>query len=190
MIGRGAVAVAALGGVLVLGGCGSSNGGSAEPAGQSTNSAEPSLAANAPSGYDPCSDIPQSVLDSEQLVHKEVQNDTASGGVQWRGCTWVQAGGDGYSVAIRTTNLTVEAVRGKNFPEAQELTIGSRSAISTRQFDGPHIKEACTLNVEIKGGTLEFNVNNPASRSTGNMDSCQIAKTLGEKVIPTLPSSV
>ncbi|WP_210741359.1 DUF3558 domain-containing protein [Nocardia veterana] len=183
-----AVAVA-LGGALVLGGCSASDG-DAKPAGQSTNSSQPSLAVNAPSGYDPCTDIPQSVLDSEQLVDKENANGDAHD-VKWRGCAWVQADGDGYAVSIRTTNLTVDVLRGKGFPDTQELTVVGRRAITTRQFEGPHIKEACTLNVEMKGGTLEFNVSNSASAPrTGNLDACQIAKTLGDKVVPTMPPTV
>ncbi|WP_038555310.1 DUF3558 domain-containing protein [Nocardia nova] len=189
MGGRGitAVAAVAIGGALVLGGCGASTDGDAKPAGQGTSSAGPSLAAQAPTGYDGCKDVPQSVRDSEQLILGS-NSDAGTHGVEWRGCSWLPADGDGYTVAIRTTNLTIDAIRGKGFQETRELAIGGRRAISSRQFDGPYIKEACTLNVEMRGGTLEFNVNNPASAPrTGSTDSCRIAETLGNKVVSMMP---
>ncbi|MEG8184582.1 DUF3558 domain-containing protein [Nocardia terpenica] len=188
MISRGTMVAAALtlAASLPLSGCGSSN----HPATQPSASSTSSLAADVPRGYDPCNDVPQSVLDSEKLQGRDNSDSNAGGGVKWRGCMWARANGNGYTVAIRTTNLTVDAVRAKNFPEAQELTVDGRRAISTRQFDGPDIKEACTLNVEMKGGTLEFNVDNPPSNpDTGSMDACQIARTLADKVVPTVPAT-
>ncbi|WP_433202673.1 DUF3558 domain-containing protein [Nocardia sp. CA-107356] len=176
-----------LGTVVLLSGCGSSTDGDAKPVSTST-SGGPSLAANAPNSYDPCKDVPQSVLDSEKLHGKDSDNSEAGGGVKWRGCAWVRS--NGYSVSIRTTNLTIDVIRSRNFPEATEFTINSRRAISTRQFDGPFIKEACTLDVEMKGGSLEFNLNNPPSnRDTGSIDSCVLARGLAEKVVPSLPAT-
>ncbi|WP_063046163.1 DUF3558 domain-containing protein [Nocardia pseudovaccinii] len=190
MISRGSTllgTVLAVGAVVLLSGCGSSTGGDAKPVSTSA-SADASVAADAPTGYAPCNDVPQSVLDSEKLGMKIVANNDASGGVAWRGCRWVRP--NGYSVSIRTTNLTVDLIRSRNFPEATEFTINGRRAISTRQFDGPFIKEACTVDVEMKGGSLEFNLNNPPSnRDTGSMDSCVLARELAEKVVPSLPAT-
>jgi hypothetical protein len=173
-------------GVLVLSGCRSSN--DAADTGSAITTA-PGLAAAVPTGFDPCNDIPQSILDSERLGDKLNANSAASGGVLWRGCQWT--GPDSYSAAIRTTNISVNGVLGNHFPETQELTIDGRRAVSSRQFDGPHIKEACTLNVEIKGGgTLEFNIDNPPSTPlTGSIDSCQLARGLANKVVPIVPAT-
>ncbi|MFQ6325677.1 DUF3558 domain-containing protein [Nocardia sp. CWNU-33] len=176
----------AVGAVVLLSGCGPSSGGDAKPA--TPTSTGSSLAEGAPSSYNPCNDVPQSVLDSEKLGMKSVAETDASGGVKWRGCRWVRS--NGYGVSIRTTNLTVDVIRSRNFSEATEFTINGRRAISTRQFDGPFIKEACTVNVEMKGGSLEFNLNNPPSnRDTGSTDSCVLARGLAEKVVPSLPAS-
>lgn len=176
-----------VGAVVLLSGCGSSTDGDAKPVSTST-SAGASLAADAPNSYAPCNDVPQSVLDSEKLGMKIAANNDASGGIVWRGCRWVRT--NGYSVSIRTTNLTVDLVRSRNFPEATEFTIDGRQAISTRQFDGPFVKEACTVDVAMKGGSLEFNLNNPPSnRDTGSIDSCVLARGLAEKVVPTLPAT-
>ncbi|MFE7800378.1 DUF3558 domain-containing protein [Nocardia sp. NPDC057440] len=174
-----------VGAVVLLSGCGPSTGGDAKPA--TPTSTGPSLAADVPRSYDPCKDVPQSVLDSEKLHGQELANGDASGGVKWRGCAWVRS--SSYSVSIRATNLTVDLIRSRNFAEAAEFTVGGRRAISTRQFDGPFIKEACTVDVEMKGGSLEFNLNNPKSTTTGNLDSCVMARDLVEKVVPSLPAT-
>ncbi|MEV6139399.1 DUF3558 domain-containing protein [Nocardia sp. NPDC051990] len=176
----------AVGAVVLLSGCGSSTGGDAKPASTSA-SAQPSLAADVPRTYEPCKDVPQDVLDSERLHGKDPANGDAGGGVKWRGCAWVRS--SSYSVSIRTTNLTIDLIRSRNFPEATEFTINGRRAISTRQFDGPFIKEACTVDVEMKGGSLEFNLNNPKSTSTGSLDSCDLARSLADKVVPSMPAS-
>ncbi|WP_433758783.1 DUF3558 domain-containing protein [Nocardia sp. CA-135398] len=189
MISRGKMplgVVLGVGAVVLLSGCGSSTDGDAKPVATST-SAGSSLAADVPRTYDPCKDVPQAVLDSEKLHGKDPANGDADGGVKWRGCAWVRS--SSYSVSIRTTNLTVDLIRSRNFPETTEFTISGRRAISTRQFDGPYIKEACTVDVELKGGSLEFNLNNPKSTSTGSLDSCDLARSLAEKVVPSLPAT-
>ncbi|WP_433685896.1 DUF3558 domain-containing protein [Nocardia sp. CA-119907] len=189
MVSRGKLVVASAFavGVVVLAGCGSSTGGEAKPV-ASTTSAAASLAADAPSSYDPCKDVPQDVLDSEKLHGKETFTNSSSGGVRWVGCQWVRS--NGYGVIISTTNLTVDITRSRNFPETTEFTINGRRAISTRQFDGPYIKEACTVNIEMKGGSLDINLNNPSSRKeTGSIDSCVLARGLAEKIVPSLPAA-
>lgn len=179
--------VGGLAAAMALAGCSSSTGGDAQST-QAATSTGPTLAADAPRGYDPCTDVPQSVLDSEKLHSKDPANREASGGVKWRGCAWVRS--SSYSVSIRTTNLTIDIIRSRNFPETTEYTIDGRRAISTRQFDGPFIKDACTVDVEIKGGSVEFNLNNPKSTDTGHLNSCDLARDLAEKVVPSLPASV
>ncbi|WP_327119798.1 DUF3558 domain-containing protein [Nocardia sp. NBC_01730] len=177
--------ILAVGAALALAGCGPSTDGDAKPNGSS--SANPSIAPDVPAGYDPCTDIPQSVLDSENLRSKDKEDSNASGGVRWRGCAWIQT--DGYAPVIRTTNLTVDMVRDKKFADAREYTINGRHAISTRQVD-EHPEAVCTINVEMNGGSLEFFLSNPSSRkATGNLDTCELARKLAEKVVPTIPSN-
>ncbi len=170
----------------MLAGCDSSTNGDATP----TGSPEPnhSIAPDAPTAYDTCKDIPQSVLDSEKLRRRDEANSSANGGIKWRGCRYGRT--DGYFATITTSNLTVEMTRDRHFPEATEFTIAGREAISTRQFDGPNIKDACTVNVAMKGGSLDINLLNPASnRDTGSIDSCQLARMLAEKIVPTMPTN-
>ncbi|WP_141717808.1 DUF3558 domain-containing protein [Nocardia altamirensis] len=173
----------ALGAVFVIAGCGPSDG---DPKATSSPTSS-GVATDVPAGYDPCNDIPQSVLDSEKLHRKEKDDSTASGGIRWRGCAWVQS--DGYAASIQTTNITIDMARAKKFPDTQEFTISGRRAISTRQVD-THPESVCTVDVEMKGGSLEFNLTNPpSSRNTGNLNTCDLTRALAEKVVPTVPAA-
>ncbi|RDI64436.1 DUF3558 domain-containing protein [Nocardia pseudobrasiliensis] len=178
---RGVVLVTGI--VAVATGCGPDGGG------QPTPSASSTALPPAPKGFDPCSDIPQSVLDSEQLHSKDIADSNGNGGTQWRGCGWVQS--DGYAVSIRTTNITVQMVRdNKAFQLAEELTIAGRQAVTYHDPDSSKQTRDCLLNVELKGGSVEFSLINPASnRKTGTMDTCELAKTLAGKVVPLIPAS-
>lgn len=168
------------GAVLALTGCESSTEGDVL---ESTAA----MAPDAPTGYDPCTDIPQAVLGSENLRNKE-DDDFSGGGVKWEGCGWVQP--DGYAAAIRTTNLTVEMVRDKKSPGTVEFLIGDRKAIISQQLK-TDTDTACNVNVEIAGGSLEFLLSNPPSNSkTGHLDTCVLARGLAEKVVPTMPAGV
>ncbi|MEU2252257.1 DUF3558 domain-containing protein [Nocardia xishanensis] len=180
--------VLALGAAFVLVGCGSSVDGDATPSGVSTGAtnAGTGLAADVPSGFKPCDDIPQSVLDSEKLRRKISNDSDGSGGIKWRGCIWVQP--DGYGASIRTTNLTVEMVRAKNFRDASEFAIAGRQVISTRQND-TNPETACNVNVHMEGGSLEIYLTNPPSaKNTGHLDTCELTRSLAEKVVPAMPA--
>ncbi|WP_082681643.1 DUF3558 domain-containing protein [Nocardia jinanensis] len=169
------------GAVLALTGCESSSEGSATPA-------TPSVAPEVPSGFEPCTDIPQAVLDSEGLRSSRPDDSSAGGGIKWNGCMWVIT--DGYTARIQTTNITLEMVKGKNFPEATEFTAGDRRAISTRQSTS-HVEASCIVNVEMDGGSLEFGLTNPASnRKTGHLDTCELARNLAGKVAPSIPAGI
>lgn len=168
--------------VFVLAGCESSTNGSAAP----EPPAGPTLAAEVPVGFDPCTDIPQEVLDSEELRNKVEDNSERSSGAKWVGCLWGQP--HGYAASIRTTNLTLELVRSKNFPDATEFTAGGRHALSTRQVE-ERPEESCYVNVQMEGGSLEFGLTNPPSGAkTGHLDTCELARSLAQKVAPSIPA--
>ncbi|MFD3704504.1 DUF3558 domain-containing protein [Nocardia sp. NPDC058658] len=179
----------AVGAVLLLAGCGSSTGGQAE--GVATTTAGQELAADVPAGFDPCKDIPESVLDSEGL-HKASSNNNAdfdgAGGTKWRGCSWVVS--DGYAAGITTTNLTVEQVLDNpKLTVRGEYTIAGRSAVAASRSDNKNPRALCTLTVAMQGGGLEFSLDNPDSNElTGHLDTCELARGLAEKVVPLLPA--
>ncbi|MFI1459256.1 DUF3558 domain-containing protein [Nocardia carnea] len=167
------------GAVLALTGCESSTEETVTPA-------TPSVAPDVPVGFEPCTDIPQEVLGSEGL-RSPSPNDSSSGGIKWNGCMWVQT--DGYGASIQTTNITLQMVKDKHFPEETEFTVGDRRAISTRQLE-EHAEASCIVNVEMKGGSLEISLTNPPSRrKTGHLDTCELARNLANKVAPTIPAN-
>ncbi|WP_083894339.1 DUF3558 domain-containing protein [Nocardia tenerifensis] len=174
------------GAVVLLGGCGPSDDGDGKAGSSSTS--KTSVAPDVPAGYDPCKDVPQSVLDSEKLLDKTPDNSSVDGGIKWRGCLWAQT--DGYAASIQTTNITVEMVRARHFPDTHEFSIDGRRAISSRQSTD-HPDAACTVDVEMKGGSLEVSLSNPPSRrNTGQLDTCELTRKLAEKVVPTMPANV
>ncbi|MBH0775853.1 DUF3558 domain-containing protein [Nocardia bovistercoris] len=171
-----------IGAVLVLAGCDTSS----DTVATSTP-AKPSVAPDVPSGFDPCTDIPQSVLASEKLLDKTKDDSNASGGIKWRGCLWAKT--DGYAVSIRTTNITIEMVKAKHFPETNEYIIGGRQAVTSRQSERQS-ELACNLDVKMQGGSLEFLLtNSPSNRLTGSRDSCDLVRELAEKVVPSIPAN-
>lgn len=176
---RGSLVALFCGAVLALVGCESSTEETAAPA-------TPSMAPDVPAGFNPCTDVPQSVLDSEGLRMPTPNDTDLSSGAKWRGCLW--ANPNGYAVSIQTTNLTLDMVREKNFPETTEFAIGERQALSTRrQGDSP--EASCYVNVDLHGGSLEFGLTNPSSASeTGHMDTCELGRALAEKVTPSIPA--
>lgn len=164
---------------LTLTGCESSTEETAAPA-------TPSIAPNVPAGFNPCTDVPQSVLDSENLMLPSPNDTELSSGAKWRGCLW--AAPNGYGVSIQTTNLTLDMVRDQNFPETAEFTIGDRQALSTRR-PGDNPEWFCYINVEMTGGSLQFRLNNPSSASdTGHLDTCELGRALASKVEPSIPA--
>lgn len=176
------LAVLAVGTALVLAGCDSTTGNGATP-----SSVAPSIAADVPAGYDPCKDIPQSVLSSVKLLDPINNDSNASGGIKWRGCMWSQT--NGYAVSIRTTNITLEMVKAKGFPETNTYTIGGRRAVTSRQLQ-EHPERNCVLNAEMKGGSLEFILSNqPSNTLTGHLNSCDLVRDLADKVVPTIPTN-
>ncbi|MGW1741488.1 DUF3558 domain-containing protein [Nocardia sp. NPDC001965] len=174
--------IALAGGVLALTGC--------EPAGEGATdvAATPTMAADVPAGYNPCTDVPQSVLSAEGLKMPIPDDTDLSSGAKWKGCIWAQP--DGYAVSIQTTNLTLDSVRSQNFPDAAESTIGGRRALSTRR-PGDNPEESCYVNVEMTGGSLQFGLTNPSSApDTGHLDTCELGKALADKVVPSIPADM
>ncbi|MEV0294762.1 DUF3558 domain-containing protein [Nocardia sp. NPDC050710] len=186
------VGAVGLSAVLLVAGCESSTGNDSAAKSISASATGLPIAEDVPSGFKPCTDIPQAVLDSEGLHRNDgatSHDDMVRGKVKWRGCIWVVS--DGYSATISTTNLTLDMVRAKQFPDQREVAVAGRTALLTHQSQDSTNKTTCTLNAQMQGGSLEFKVDNPASRKkTGNRYSCDIALALAEKVVPLIPAGV
>ncbi|MBF6437878.1 DUF3558 domain-containing protein [Nocardia cyriacigeorgica] len=193
-IARGLWAGVAAVGVVVVAGCSSATEGQpvAEgAAGQGSSvSTTATLAAEAPAGFDPCTDIPASIIKEEDMRPATDDADyDGSGGRKWRGCRWMVP--DSYAVGITTTNITVDMVKAnKEFRIRDEYTIDGRRAVAFHAADETDPRSSCTLNVEMKGGSLEFSMDNPTSRNkTGHLDTCELARGLAEKVVPHVPDT-
>ncbi|MBU3068014.1 DUF3558 domain-containing protein [Nocardia sp. NEAU-G5] len=186
-------AAAVAGATALLAGCGPSGGGgnSGTPsAGQSSASATPTVAQTVPTAINGCQ-LPQSFITAEHLDSDPNKSDTQNGSAIWRGCVWSTYNGDGYGLDVSTTNLTIPMVQANTrFKVVEQLTIDGRQAITFQNIGQKDLRAACLIHVEMKGGGLEFSVDNPASgKATGTQDSCEIAKKLAADLVPMIPAS-
>ncbi|WP_228803961.1 DUF3558 domain-containing protein [Nocardia higoensis] len=183
----GVVMVVSAASVLMLAGC--STGGEAAPVVTTTTGLP--IAAEAPASFDPCTDIPQSVLDSENLRRGASKNANYDGGrgIKWRGCRYVAP--DSYAVGITTTNLTLAVVRDNpDFTVRQEYVIDGRAAMAVDPVGETDLRASCRFYVEMTGGSLELSMDNPSSRDkTGHLDTCELARGLAEKLAPLIPDN-
>ncbi|MBO0856415.1 MAG: DUF3558 domain-containing protein, partial [Nocardia sp.] len=181
---RGVAMVVAAGASVLVGGCGSSGGG------QSSGAAATSMTVEVPQGFDPCNDIPSSVLDSLQL-HSKIDADYGDGTpTHWVGCQWVRS--NYYSVSVRMTNVTLDAVRQHQFQDTKDLTIAGRPAISSRQAPD-HPDRQCTIDVQVKGGSIEFFLGKGrdyGEGGAGELDACDMAQDVATKITPLVPASL
>ncbi len=157
---------------------------SSESSAATTTTAVPPV----PTAFDPCTDIPSSVLDSLQWTLKFPRKNS-SGDIEWRGCGWSKS--IDYAVTVYMTNATVSIVRAQNLLDPQEFTVDGRKAISTIQ-DPDHPSQQCTVDVAVKGGSLEVFITNPeASDTPGSTDSsCRIARDGVQQILPLLPQGL
>lgn len=143
--------------------------------------------ASVPAKFDPCQDIPQSVLTAENLENRGPENSKAAE-TTWTGCGFQDRQADGYDVRIVTTNLTLEQIKAKYPDTYREQSIGSRRAA----FYALHPSlgtTSCVLNVELASGTLEFDLSNPKSATkTGQMDTCALLTNLAGQVVAAIPA--
>lgn len=177
--------MAACAAIALLAGCGPDNEGTPTATGAQASSAS---AAEVPAGFDPCAAVQPSTVFAPYTLLPGAPDDSSSGGAKWKGCGWNSA--DAYSATISTTNLTVDDVSGKKFADAQRFEVDGRQAISTRQSDSEKLQSiSCTINVSMKGGSLEIKIMNPESASeTGTQDACQITRGVADKVVPLIPA--
>ncbi len=173
---RGSVGVGRLlmAGVLVwaAAGCSSVVEGAAEPA-----SGQEGL-------FDPCKDIPDSVLEEVGLDPATEEVDIA--GVEqpgWRICSWT---GTWFFVSVLSNRYTqIEVTRNPEYAEFVEMTIGDRAGIrfqrgSDAAADGCYVAFAATqgsvwVNVEAKAGV------------THQESACELVSDVAEHLDGNLP---
>ncbi|MFI6045319.1 DUF3558 domain-containing protein [Nocardia sp. NPDC051321] len=164
---------------LILTGCTNTGG---DRATVSSSSASSSRVESAK--FDPCTDIPQSVLSAEGLENRGPENSKNSS-TTWTGCGYQVS--DGYDARIVTTNLTLDQIKAKYPDTYRERVFGSRRAAFYTLF--PSLgSTSCVLNVELASGTLEFDLSNQKSaKKTGQLDTCGLLTNLAEQVVAAIP---
>ncbi|MFB7878056.1 DUF3558 domain-containing protein [Nocardia sp. NPDC056064] len=170
-------------GALLVGGCGTDH--------ANTTTASPtSTDVPLPTGFDGC-DLPQSVIDAEQLRKGREDNGWNVSGTarKWLGCTWTQS--DGFTANITVTTITGQQIRespSTQWTVGEQSTIAGRAAI-TYWLPARNPAQDCTINVEMKGGAMEISIMNPSSaRKSRDRNACDIATTLAEMLAPTIPA--
>lgn len=135
--------------------------------------------------FDPCADFPQEVLKSEGLMLTGPE-DWERNGVKAHGCGYFVIE-NGYEVRIVRMTTTLADIEAK-FPESyREQQFGSRTGAFYKLFadSGP---ESCVVSLEMRTGSLLFDLRNPATaRTTGHIESCVLVTNLVNKVLPSIP---
>lgn len=161
-------------------GCGNSTGNS---------SPEDKLASAAPTSFDPCRDIPASILEGEKLIPEGTPISPEGSKVKEKGCDYTRSSSAGMSLGegmdIEVTNMTYDYFRDvyvKQFggDPVKEVKIGSRPAL----VQGPHSNNNCTVFVSIRGGGLRFDAIGSSS------DPCGGVTGFADKVAATLAPTV
>ncbi len=137
--------------------------------------------------FDPCTDIPQSVLKSEGLMLTGPE-DWERDGTKAHGCGYaVVMDESGYDVRIVRTTRTLADIR-QRFPDSyREQKFGGRTGAFYALFPEEGA-ESCVVNLEMKTGSLQFDLANPPSgKATGHLNSCDLVTNLINKVLPLIP---
>ncbi|QIS06080.1 DUF3558 domain-containing protein [Nocardia brasiliensis] len=173
-------------GLLLVTGCvGEKAGGTTTTDAPSTPSAAATTTAatNPHTAFDPCSALTPQILAAHQWDAKppEPKQDSAAG-VTWQGCRYVAKAG--YGFVVETTTGTLAEVREK-FPAASEIATGPRKAL--RYEARPDIPGGCSINVEMRSGSLYILTNVPQTPANKHLGACEITTEIAQAVAPLLP---
>ncbi|MFI7002797.1 DUF3558 domain-containing protein [Nocardia sp. NPDC050175] len=170
----------------LLTGCGDET----KPAGTPTlpSSAAPSVTKTTGSdpqtAFDPCTALtPQFVSEHQWNALPPAPKQNSAAGISWKGCRYVAKAGYGFT--IETTNGTLDQVREK-FPAAVDISIGDRKAL--RYEARPDVPGGCTINVEMKSGSLYLLVDDPDGKHPRHLSPCDNATEIAQVVAPLLPA--
>ncbi|MEV0538217.1 DUF3558 family protein [Nocardia salmonicida] len=137
-----------------------------------------------PVDFDPCTDIPQSVLKSEGLALTGPE-DWERDGTKAHGCGYIVTE-NGYDVRIVRTTRTLADIKAKFADSYREEQFGSRTGAFYGLF-AHRGAESCVVNLAMKTGSLQFDLANPATGVNGDTDSCVLVTNLVNKVLPSIP---
>ncbi|MFC9436855.1 DUF3558 domain-containing protein [Nocardia sp. NPDC057030] len=134
--------------------------------------------------FDPCTSMsPQFLSEHQWDALPPAPKQNSANGISWKGCRYVAKAG--YGLTIETTNGTLAQVREK-FPVAVDISIGDRRAL--RYEARPDVPGGCTVNVEMKTGSLYILVDDPSGKHPRNLSPCDNATEIAQAVAPLLPA--
>jgi hypothetical protein len=172
---------------IVLTACGGGN--SSTPTSASTapatsgTSTAPSSTSSTGAAFDPCTALtPQFLTEHQWNARTPTPKQDSTGNFQWKGCVYVAQ--STYTFRVQTTNGTLAQVREK-FPTATELTIGGRKAL--RYEARPDVPGGCTVNIDIKSGSLYILVDDPRGLHPRKLSPCDNVTEIAEAVVPLIP---
>ncbi|WP_194813832.1 DUF3558 domain-containing protein [Nocardia sp. XZ_19_385] len=174
--------------VALLVSCGNDTPGKPTTTSQASASSAASATATSTStsaaAFDPCTALTTQLLSQHQWnARPPAQRQDQVGGFTWKGCLYVAQ--TTYTFRVQTSNATLAQVREK-FPSAADLTIGGRKAL--RYEARPDVPGGCTLNIEMKSGSLSILVDDPRGVHPRKLSPCDNAKEIAEAVAPLLPA--
>ncbi|MFE9324864.1 DUF3558 domain-containing protein [Nocardia sp. NPDC052278] len=147
----------------------------------SGTSATPSSTSN--TAFDPCTALtPQFLSEHQWNARSPTPKQDSTGNFQWKGCLYVAQ--STYTFRVQTTNGTLAQVREK-FPTATELTIDGRKAL--RYEARPDIPGGCTINIDMKSGSLYILVDDPRGLHPRKLFPCDNVTEIAQAVVPLLP---
>ncbi|MEV0246676.1 DUF3558 domain-containing protein [Nocardia sp. NPDC050712] len=182
--------VAAAAAVTMLAACGGGDGdgpAATSTGAQPTSGAPTSVATSTPNtatAFDPCTALTSDFLAQHQWdARKPEPRQTDAGTATAKGCVYLARAR--YTFGIETTSATLGQVREK-FPAAADLTIGNRKAL--RYEARPDVPGGCTVNIELKSGSLSILVDDPRGTHPRKLAPCDNAQEIAAAVAPLLPA--
>lgn len=178
------IAIAALlaGALLAVTGCGASTEGSAIRETTTDVATTETL-------WDPCTQISDDVL--RQVGVDPTTRDNTISGVEnvegWKLCSWDdKASRWNYTLGVWSTVHTIEEIKGdQNNTDFTNISVGSRSGLQFRKVHDSH-NEECYIALPTDGQSIEVSIYKTVSTRDGR-DSCDIAKTAAELLVPIFP---
>ncbi|MEV0551482.1 DUF3558 domain-containing protein [Nocardia salmonicida] len=168
-------------GVLAVSGCSTTESGNAQP-----SSADPAAAAAAL--WDPCSQIPDSMLTRLGLdVTSKRSGILGAEEPGWKICAWDDANyPSGFGIGVFSTIHTVDEVRAKSTNiEFKDVVIAGRDGVQFRQshYDA---NEDCSIVFPTSTGFTQLDMLNSGVKEK-SVPPCQRLQPIAEAIVPLFP---
>ncbi|MFD4354302.1 DUF3558 domain-containing protein [Nocardia sp. NPDC058518] len=179
---RSGVVSAVLCGVLSVAGCSSTESGNAQP-----STTDPAAAAAAL--WDPCSQVPDSMLTNLGLdVASKRSGILGAEEPGWKICSWDDVNfPSGFGIGVFSTIRTVDEVRAKPTNiEFKDVVIAGRNGVQFRQS---HYKanEDCSIVFPTSTGFAQLDLLNTGTKAK-SVPPCERLQPIAEAIVPLFPN--